>query len=191
MKQSGMLLLMAVMTLVITMACAVTPQGKQAEESTAAGQKKIPFVMGTHYTTLTFNKGESSLSKKDKKLLESLDKKARKFKRPINEIRILAWSDKEYPEPEKRHSYYDIQLASERAKEIKSYLEEELKETEDIDSYNMARRPDFVSKLLRDDEYIVKEAFEQSGTTASKLPDGSTSFTKTSKALVIIDYEKR
>lgn len=190
MKQSGMLLLMAVMTLVITMACAVIPQGKQAEESMAAEQKKIPFVMGTHYTTLTFNKGESSLSKKDKKLLESLDKKARKFKKPINEIRILAWSDKEYPGPENRHSYYDIQLASERAKEIKSYLEEELKETEDIDSYNMARRPDFVSKLLRDDEYIVKEAFEQSGTTASKLPDGSTSFTKTSKALVIIDYEK-
>lgn len=163
--------------------CSSSPAEKQVAED------KSPSVMGTHYTTVVFPKGQKTLSSSDKKNLTDLAAKAHESDRRIDEIRILAWPDKEYPDPKTQPSTSDIQLASERAQEIRNYLEDELKETGDIDSFNMARRPDFLSKLLKDDEFKVKEAFQESGATASKLPDGSVSYTKASKALVIIDYE--
>lgn len=156
----------------------------------SSSEKKSTEVMGTHYTTIEFDKGQSTLSREDKKLLQSLSKKAHDDNRKIEEIRILAWSDKEYPDPSKQSApTSEIVLASNRANEIKEYLENDLSEYEDIDSYNMARRPDFLSKLLRDDEYAVKKAFEASGATGTKLTDGRVSYSKASKALVIIDYE--
>lgn len=163
--------------------CSSSPPEKQVAE------EKSPSVIGTHYTTVVFLKGQKSLSSSDKKNLTDLASKAHESDKRIDEIRILAWPDKEYPDPKTQPSTSDIQLASERAQEIRNYLEDELKETGDIDSFNMARRPDFLSKLLKDDEFKVKEAFQESGATASKLPDGSVSYTKASKALVIIDYE--
>lgn len=152
--------------------------------------KKTPEIIGTQYTTIVFDEGKSTLSRNDKKQLQKLADKAHDDKREIDEIRILAWSDKEYPEPDKKKaSEQEILLAANRAQAIKNFLEEDLNEYEDIDAYNMARRPDFLSKLLRDDEFSVKEAFEGSGATGTKLADGKTSYSKASKALVIIDYE--
>ncbi len=130
------------------------------------------------------------MSETSKEHLKSLTTRAHKAGKPIEEIKVLAWSDKEYPDKVKgKASTGEIILASERAQKIKSYLEVDLKESDDIDSFNMAKRPDLISKLFQNDEYDVKNAFEQSGTTASRLDDGSVSYTKASKALVIIDYE--
>lgn len=176
-----------ILTIVIAAGCSSTDKTKSTYADTS---KKPPEIIGTQYTTIVFEEGKSTLSNENKKQLKKLSYRAHKDKRNIDEIRILAWSDKEYPEPEKKKASQDeILLAANRAQEIKNYLEEDLSEYEDIDSYNMARRPDFLSKLLRDDEYAVKEAFESSGATGTKLANGKTSYTKASKALVIIDYE--
>jgi hypothetical protein len=181
-------LTLASLSLIFATGCSSSAKKISVESKTAEIEK--PHIPGTHYTTIVFRPGKANLDSISKESIKKLAKKAHEQKRPIEEIRILAWSDKEYPdEVQKKASTKDIILATERAQKIKDYLEEDLKETDDIDAYNMAKRPNLISKLFRNDEYDVKEAFESSGATGSKLPDGSVSYTKASKALVIIDYE--
>lgn len=164
---------------------------RMTDSSGAQKQEETPVkpIEGVHYTTVIFDKGKSSLEGLSRQDLMQLVKKAQRQKFPIDEIRILAWADTEYPDKVSGEtSKEDIQIASERALEIKDFLKAKFKDANDIDSFNMAKRPDLLSKVLRDDEYKVKEAFETSGATSSKLPDGSISYTKASKAIVIIDY---
>ncbi len=183
-------LALATLSLVFAAGCTSPAAKKKSIETAQAKEEKVPTVPGTHYTTVDFDKGKSSLSQASKEHLKDLASRAHKKGKAIEEIKILAWSDKEYPDKVKgKASTGDIILASERAQKIKSYLEDDLKESDDIDSFNMAKRPDLVSKLFRDDEYDVKTAFEQSGATGTRLDNGSVSYTKASKALVIIDYE--
>lgn len=183
-------LALASLSLVFAAGCTSPSAKKKSVETAQAKEEKVPAVSGTYYTTVIFDKGKSSLSEASKNHLKELAARAHKRGKPIEEIKILAWSDKEYPDKVKgKASTGDIILASERAQKIKNYLEDDLKESDDIDAFNMAKRPDLVSKLFRDDEYDVKTAFEQTGTTGTRLDDGSVSYTKASKALVIIDYE--
>lgn len=190
-------LALASMSLIFAAGC-TTPAAKKksAYQSSAAAtsapveKTRAPAIGGTEYTTVFFNKGRASLDSLSKQHLKDLISNAHKTRKEIEEIRILTWADKEYPDKVKgKASTSDIILASERAQKIRDYLELDLKEMEDIDSYNMAKRPNLMSKLLQNDEYKVKEAFESSGATGDKLPDGSVSYTKASKAIVIIDYE--
>lgn len=148
----------------------------------------VPQVEGTHYTAIEFEEGKTDLNEMSKNHLNSLAQKAARDGREIEEIIILAWADKEYPAKEEKASPSAIILAKERAQAVKDYFEEDLHSLEDIDSYNMAKRPHMMSKVFNNDDYTVKEAFEKSGTTGTRLPDGSTSYTKASKALVIIEY---
>lgn len=165
-------------------------QNSATAAPTTVEKARTPAVVGTEYTTVFFNKGRASLDSLSKQHLKDLISNAHKTRKEIDEIRILTWADKEYPDKVNgKASTSDIILASERAQKIRDYLEQDLKEMEDIDSYNMAKRPNLMSKLLQNDEYKVKEAFESSGATGDKLPDGSVSYTKASKAIVIIDYE--
>lgn len=180
------------MSLTLLAACAQ----KEVKKPNPAGANETsktavpPVIQGSHYTTLIFPKGKSELGQENRKVLQEFKSQIHKSNKAIDEIRVLVWADTEYPDKVKgKVAPHEVNLASERAQNIKSYLEDNLNEESDIDAYNMAKRPDLISKLLRDDEYEVKEAFESSGTTASKLPSGAVSYTKASKALVIIEYE--
>jgi hypothetical protein len=187
--QPRMLISLAIATVSLVFASSCSQIGtKKKSPKAQGGQATVSEVAGPHYTTIVFNKGQSTLSSINKENLRTLATRADKANRPVSEIKILAWADTEYPDKiSGMASTADIILASERARIIREYLEEDLKARE-VDSYNMAKRPGLVSKIFKNDEYKLKEAFEKSGTTGSKLPDGSVSYTKASKALVIIDY---
>lgn len=188
-------LALASMSLLFAAGCTTPAAKKKSAYQTSTTKTKTedikaPVVAGTRYTTIFFEKGRASLDSVSKQHLKDLASRAHKEKKEINEIRILAWADKEYPDKVTgKTSEKDVKLASQRAQKIRNYLEADLKEQEDIDSYNMAKRPDLLSKVFQNDEYKIKEAFETSGATGEKLPDGSVSYTKASKAIVIIDYE--
>lgn len=178
-----------VISLIVTFLVSCSHDTKKKTAKTKA-PAPTQVVGGIHYTTLVFNKGKSQLNTDSKEHLKALAIRAHKNQKPIEEIRILAWADQEYPDNgEVKSKNSDVILAGERAQKIRDFLEEDLKEENDIDAYNMAKRPDLLSKLLRNDEYDVKEAFETIGTTSTRLPDGSVSYTKASKAIVIVDYE--
>ena len=177
----------AIMGLLLAIAC--SSSGKKTSRD-AASEINSPPLVGSHYTTILFSKGDANLSPSDEKQLKELAEESQKKDRPIEDIKILAWADKEYPDKTKeKASIKDVTLASERAYKIRDFLEENLKQIEDIDSYNMAKRPGLASQLFKNNEFAIKEVFENSGATTSKLPDGSVSYTKASKALVIIQYE--
>jgi hypothetical protein len=182
-------LAVASLSLIFASGCSSPDAKKKSLSATEAPETEIRKIPGTQYTTILFREGKSSLDSVNKELLKDLMAKAHKDKRKIEEIRILAWSDSEYPNEPEKAPKKEISLASDRAQKIRDYLEEHLHEMNDIDAYNMAKRPNLISTLFRNDEFDVKKAFEQSGATSSKLPDGSLSYTKASKALVIIDYE--
>lgn len=156
-----------------------TPTAKAAAE-----------VGGTHYATLEFEKGTSKLSEASKANLNALATRASRDGRKIEEIKILSWADQEYPDRVKgKAKTSEIILAKERGEKIKEYLKDDLHAREDIDAFNMAKRPNLLSKMFKDEDFSVKDAFEKSGATGTKLNDGNISYSKASKALVIIDYE--
>lgn len=177
----------AAISFILASAC-TTPKSKKKSPQEMASEAARP-VIGSFFTTLVFEKGQSALTSKNKSEIKKLTAEAEQKRIPIEEIRILAWADQEYPEHiGKKPETQEIILASERARNIREYLEKELPGEHDIDSYNMARRPGLLSKLLKNEEYQIKETIEKSGTTGTTLPDGSVSYSKASKVLIVIDY---
>ena len=151
-------------------------------------KKETVKMPGSRYTTLLFNPGKSELGQENKQAIQDFKTELRRSNFKVENIKILAWPDSEYPENVKgKAARKEIDLAQERAQKVKEYLIKELKEDSSIDAYNMAKKPDLFSSFMRNDEYKVKKAYEESGTTASRLPDGSVSYTKASKALIIIN----
>lgn len=145
--------------------------------------------IGNYYAALEFEPGKSALSERSKSHLNLLADKALRDGREIGEIKILAWADKEYPSESERISPKDKLLAKDRGRNIEKYLKEELYATNPIDIFNMAKKPTLLGKITKNEDWEIKETVQDSGATGTRLPDGSVSYTKASKALVIIDYE--
>lgn len=147
-------------------------------------------IGGNIYGTLEFAPGSDKLTESSKLQLKELRDSFAKDKRDVKEIKVLAWADQEYPEVvENDAPAKEIILANERAKNIKRYLSKELNATEDINTFNMAKRPGTLSTLTKSDDFEVKKAFERSGATSVRLDDGSLSYSKASKAIIVIDYD--
>lgn len=170
----------------LTVSCANQTKERLESRSVAAS---VPAVEGTHYAALQFDEGKATLSEENKRELNRLAQRATKDGREIEDIKILSWADKEYPQTTDKPSSKEVKLAKERAAKIKTYLEEDLHSQDDIMSFNMAKRPTAAAEVFKNDDWVLKEAFEKSGATGARLPDGSMSYTKASKALVIIDYK--
>lgn len=172
----------------LIMSCANHTKERLESRSVAAS---VPAVEGTHYAALQFEEGQTVLSEVNKRELNRLAQRATKDGREIEDIKILSWADMEYPQTTKKPSAEEVRLAKERAAKIKTYLEEDLHSQDDIMSFNMAKRPSAAAEIFKNDDWAIKEAFEKSGATGARLPDGSMSYTKASKALVIINYEDK
>lgn len=143
------------------------------------------------YTAVQFEPGKSVLTDDNKKFLNEFSRKASRSNREISEIRILAWADREYPNKEnEKAKTKEVILANERARVIRDYLRKDLKADEHIDIFNMAKRPGALDKVLRDEEFKVKQDVAKSGVSATLLPTGETSYTKAGKVLVIFDYKE-
>jgi hypothetical protein len=169
--------------------------GHRGKEISAhhAEAKKAPVITnnnGEYYAVLEFDKGTQRLSDASKRDLREFIASAQKEGKTIDDIKILAWADKEYPAKEMRLSDRDVKMANERSKSIEKYLKDDLNTDGNYATYNMAKRPNKVSEFFRGDDYKTKRIFEKSGAA----PAGSqiTSFmnSKASKALIMVDYEQ-
>lgn len=158
--------------------------------TTTPENKDIKPIQGKQFTTIIFEPGSSILSDTSKNDLLMLTKKLKQERKSIRAIKILSWADKEYPNKIERVSVLDVMLANDRSKKIQKVVEQGIKSIDaDVVTYNMAKRPDTWSKIVQDDDYDLKKTFEVSGTTSTRLNNGSLSYTKASKAIVIIDYK--
>ncbi len=167
-------------------ACSHKEEGKRVENSGIAAEG----FEGSHYTAVQFDRGQSVLNEANKKYLNELAKKASRTGREIDEIKILAWADREYPAEGEKTKTRDVILANERANVIRKFMKDGLNASEPFDIFNMAKKPGKMDELLKDEEFRVKEDVADSGVSATRLPGGQTSYTKAGKVLVIIDYKE-
>ena len=141
-----------------------------------------PPADGDDYVTLLYNVSETRLSNINKKKLKDLVFQREKDQR--EEIRILVWADQEYDS--RGQNALNVSLAKERAWKIKDYIYQRVPQVTNIVVFNMARAPHLIDRLFQTKEFDIKSEFEKSEITATVLPDGRVSYTKASKALVII-----
>lgn len=152
-----------------------------SETETAASGLGASMVSETK-----FDAGQSALTDGQKKDIASFVQEA-KQKGKIKEIKVLAWSDQEYPVAEQKLSKAEIDKAKNRAQEIRKYLKNELK-VSSVDSYNMAERPNGLEKLFKTGDAKVKNTME-SGGAAPTTSDGTGLFglkAQASKAVIMV-----
>ena len=144
---------------------------------------------GEYYAVLEFQKGTQRLSDASKRDLREFVASARREGREIDDIRILAWADQEYPQSGAALSDREVKIAKERSKAIEKYLKDDLNTDGDYATYNMAKRPNKVSEFFRGDDFKTKRIFERAG--AAPAGTNMTSFmnSKAGKALIMVDYE--
>ncbi len=144
----------------------------------------------TKVTEVSFKKGTAEVSKDEAELLRDALKEAGATGK-VKSVKVLVWSDKEYPTPDAKADKKDVKLAKDRAQKLKSILKKDLKAW-DVSTHNMAERPNAVEKLLRTPDAKIKEKAE----TAGIAPDDNKELglfdhnAHASKAVVLIFAEK-
>jgi hypothetical protein len=108
-----------------------------------------------------FDEGKATLTQDSKDKIRDFVRDAR-AKGKIDEIKVAAWADREYPTKDTKASSADVKLADERLKELKKYLKDDLK-VSSVDSYNMTERPNALQKFLKTPTANVKNTMEASG----------------------------
>jgi DNA-binding transcriptional MerR regulator len=177
---------LAIVSLVFASGCSFKAKKKPpADDSSKA---LLSLGVGS-FTTVEFPKGQSRLTDWGQRDLQKFIQRVRSKDFSIEEIKVLAWSDQEYPLRTEKISPRDVILANERVAEVTRVLEKNLKGYDDIQTYNMARRPGSMSEFFNTDEYDVKKSVETSGATSTTNEDGELSYSKASKAIVIIEYK--
>lgn len=134
---------------------------------------------------ISFDKNADKLSDTQKaEIRTAISEAAQKGK--IDEVKIFAWSDKEYPTENNKQTKQEVGLAKNRIKHLKSFLKDELK-VKDVDTYNMAERPNAVEKLFNTSDAKVKATAE---TTGAAPTEGNTGIfdlkAQASKGIVMI-----
>lgn len=138
---------------------------------------------------VSFEKNTDKLSDFQKtEIKNAINEASQKGK--IDEVKILAWSDKEYPAEKGKQSKDDIKLAKKRIRHLKAYLKDELK-VPDVDAYNMTERPNALEKLFNTSDAKIKNAAESTGAAPV---DGNTGLfdlkAQASKGVVMIFMKK-
>ncbi len=116
-------------------------------------------------TEVQFSPASAELRADGKAKLRDIIAAATK-KGEVAEVKVISWADKHYPQPPKDKLGNDARkLADERALEISGYFQDNTQGL-DIDTYNMAERPNAVEELLKTSDARVKTALESSGNMA-------------------------
>jgi len=137
---------------------------------------------------ITFDKNSAVLTDAHKEILRNAITEAAQAGQ-IAEVKVLAWSDKEYPSPTGRQSRDDVKLAKKRMSDIKSYLKD-LKVSA-VGTYNMTERPNALQKLFHTKTEKVKNTTEMAG--AAPTADQTGLFdnkAQASKSVVMIFMKK-
>lgn len=134
---------------------------------------------------IDYKKGSKSLTSGEKQELDELVSKAAS-KGEIEEVKVLAWADKEYPAEGQKVTKKDKNLADDRAKAVENYLKKKHNLSK-VETFNMAERPNAMEKLFKTSDYKVKTAATSNGEapTQEQLNMLRTN-SKVSSALVLV-----
>lgn len=170
--------------------CAQQTAVQQTASEREALERNIAALEGGFSTAIIFDEGKKSLSPDGERNLQLFSRRVLRNERLIDSVKILAWADAEYPKEATKAHPKEVILAKERAQEIKEYLQDKIGDLR-VHSYNMAKRPGTLSSVTKNEEYALKEALEEMGPTATKLENGELSYSKASKAIIIVEYKDK
>jgi hypothetical protein len=189
MKHKNHLLTSFIFVLVLFTACSHPVPKVVSSKSTQMEDVRLK-TNGSYYTILEFDKGKSSLTDHNKEELKEFLAKAQEDGKPVNDIKILAWADKDY-EGEGKPEKDDVKVADKRTEVIEKYLKDDLNADAGLAAYNMAKRPDRIDKFLHSEDSRVKKVFEKTGSLPTDEGGDLSSLleAKASKALIMVDYE--
>lgn len=140
-------------------------------------------------TEVRFTKGSAQLSREAKTRLEKLIVEA-KHRGKIDDIKVISWSDLNYPSKAKGSlSKQQRDLASQRNEEVEKYVKNYSETYVDVDSYNMAERPNTFEEWFNTSDNKIKKSLETAGIATTA--DGSLALpNKRSTAMVLVVLEK-
>lgn len=139
-------------------------------------------TQANYFIEIEFVKGSAILSENAKSSVNSLINEARRHGN-IDELIVLSWSDVEYPSKNlKKLSTQQRLLAKKRNQAVKKYAKDI--GNIDVETYNMAEKPNAIAKLLDTEDNRLKESLLAAGlpTTANNPPDAS----KASHSLILV-----
>ena len=158
----------------------ITDQTQQAATSLgAASLEEIEFVAGS-----------DALTDQSRAEIRNIVDEARR-KGVLDHIKVLAWSDQEYPAAKTSQSRANVALAKRRIDSLKAFLHTDLK-IRNVDGFNMAERPGKIKEFLNTKEARVKKTTEVAG--AAPVQDSDTGLFgekgQASKAVLMIFTKK-
>lgn len=171
----------------ILIQAAILLVGSFASALISSETKNLANSIGaTELTEIKFTESSTGLTADQKKEIDQVIANARS-KGNIEEVKIMAWADKEYPMNQEKYSSQDIEIANKRLNAIQNYVKKQLK-VSDVDVYNMAERPNKLEELFKTTDARVKQKAEAGG-AAPKEADNKGWFNlkgQASKALVMV-----
>lgn len=158
------------------------------QDSMSSTSRAAAATDAQSFVTIEFEPGQATLTESGKEALRALAAQAPEDK--VNDVKVLAWADKEYPSEGQKAAKQDVDLAEDRADAIKNFIKDDLNYSVNVDEHNMARRPTKLSELLKTRDFAVKRDLEQSGDIPVSQQDESIlNGSKASSALVLVTYE--
>jgi hypothetical protein len=138
----------------------ISDQTQQAATSLgAAGLGEIEFVAGSDV-----------LSDQSRAEIRNVIDEARK-KGELDHVKVLAWSDQEYPADKTSQSKANVTLAKNRIKTFEAFIKSDIK-IKNVDGFNMAERPGKLKELFNTKDAKVKKTTEVAG--AAPVKDSET-----------------
>lgn len=117
--------------------------------------------MGRDYTVITFERGSDQLTENEKSNIRSMVEKA-KAAGEIENVRIVAWSDKQLPTGREDLSKADRDLAKSRLDNIENFVKKDLG-LRGVKSYSMAEHKNFIARTFNAADEELRSIFGRRG----------------------------
>lgn len=181
----------ALAVLTVMVACANSPQKTNSRTAAVTAGRSVTNqaakeVKAHDFVEITFEPGSSTLTESSRTAINDLLAQAGRSGK-IDEVMVLSWADEEYPsEASKKLSKSQRDLAARR----NTAVEKQVKANDDdldVDSYNMAKRPNVVSKWLNTNDAKLKKSLVAAGLPTNT--DDPQYPSKASHAVVLVKVE--
>ncbi len=178
---------LAVMTLALGTGCSTFGGDRDDSPASPVAADAAKANNASQVAEISFDKGSAALTDSARESLVNMINATRTSGREIDDVRVAAWADAEYPSDRQAKLSKDEQeLADKRATAIRDFLKSNLN-VDDIDTYNMATQPGTFARAFNTEDVRVKEAFKNAGMPNSE--SGTTLSAKASRAVVMVITE--
>lgn len=164
-----------------------TSSAKSTEPAVASpvAQQVAKETQAALVTEVSFHRGSAQLTAPAKRKLEQIINDA-KARGKIDDIKVIAWSDQNYPSKEKGSLVKQQRdLADKRSDEVQKYVKNYAESYVDVDTYNMAERPGTFESWFNTSDNRIKKSLENAGVATTA--DGALSIpNKRSTAMILV-----